>query len=585
MSEQAREGLLASQIEIKVDGTKLARDQMTDVVEVIVEQHSHLPAYFQIRIYDADFDYVDSGAPFDLTKEVEISGYNSAENKTVLLKGEIAAIEPVFMEGMQGELIVSGYDKSHRLYREKKSQAFLNIKDSDLASQIASNAGLSSDVEATSMVYDHIYQDNQTDIAFLRQRAWRIGYECFVRDGKLYFRKPPASGTETTVVWGESLIEFRPRIALAEQVDEVQVKGWDPAKKQAILGKATKGKLTPANGESKTPAAWASSFGNGKHVLVDLPVVSQAEADNIAQARLDEISGAGIEAEGRAFQVPAIMAGNFVKIENVGKRFSGKYLVTAATHRWTKDGLYCRFSVKGARTGLLADEMLHQRPLNRWPGGVVAIVTNTDDPEDWGRVKVKYPWMTDDAESWWARLAAPGAGPEAGFISIPEVDDEVLVIFDQGDFNQPIIVGGLWNGENAIPPPTAGAGQGEKPQVRTWQTLKGHWIAMYDNADDKIELVTVSGHSMVFDDANKKIAIDTSGGHKLYIDDQGKKIEITSSGGNKIVIDDNMRKVTVESGGDVQVKAGMNMKLEATGNIDMQANGMVNIKGSVVNIN
>lgn len=584
MSEQAQSGNLASQFEIKVAGTALAADQEANVMDVLVEQHTHLPAYFQITVYDAKFDFANGKMAFDLTKEVEIAGFKEDGSRAVLVKGEITAIEPMFKEGMIAYTIISGYDKSHRLYRESKSQAFLNIKDSDLASQIASNAGLSPQIDVTTTVYDHIYQDNQTDIAFLRQRAWRIGYECFVQDGKLFFRKPPASGNAVAMSWGQELIEFRPRMTLAEQVDEVQVKGWDPQKKEAILGKATKGTLYPQIGDAKLNS-WASSFGTGKHILVDVPVVSQAEADKIAQARLDEISGAEVEAEGKAFRRPDILAGAYVEIKNVGSRFSGKYLVTRAQHRLNEEGLYTTFSVKGARTGLVADEMLQQRPLNRWPGAVVAIVTNTDDPEDWGRVKVKYPWMTDEAESWWARLAAPGAGPEAGFINIPEVDDEVLIVFEHGDFNQPIIVGGLWNGKNAIPPPTAGAGQGEKPQVRTWQTLKGHWIAMYDNADDKIEIVTVSGHTMVFDDQNKVIEINSSGGHKMVIDDQGKKIEISSSGGHKIVLDDNGRKASVESIGDVQVKAAMNMKLEASANIDIQASGMVNIKGSMVNIN
>jgi uncharacterized protein len=108
-----------------------------------------------------------------------------------LIKGEITALEPVFGEGMVAELVVRGFDKSHRLYRETKSRAFLNKKDSDLAQEIAQAVGLSVQVDATSTVYDHIYQHNQSDLAFLMQRAWRIGYECFVEDGQLYFRKPP----------------------------------------------------------------------------------------------------------------------------------------------------------------------------------------------------------------------------------------------------------------------------------------------------------------------------------------------------------------------------------------------------------
>ena len=583
MSEQAI-GDLASQFDILVDGSPLANDLKADVLDVLVEQHTHLPAYFQIRIYDKNFAHID-GSSFDLTKEVEIEGYTNEGTPVSLVKGEITAIEPVLDEGLVANLIVSGYDKSHRLYREKKSDAFLNIKDSDLASQFASNAGLTAQVDATSTVYDHLFRENQSDIAFLRERAWRIGYECFVQEGKLYFRKPPSSGSTETIRWGVDLLSFRARETLAEQVDEVQIKGWDPEKKEAIVGKSAKGKLYPtstAGGEYGK----ASSFGTGRYTLVDIPVVSQAEADLVAQARHDEISGAFVEAEGEAYQRPGITAGKFVELEGVGKRFSGKYMVTRAIHRYdVEGGLRVRFSVKGTRTGMMADEMLHQRPLKRWTGVVTAVVTNTDDPNDWGRVKVKYPWLTEDAESWWARLAAPGAGPEAGFICVPEVDDEVLVCFEHGDFNRPVVLGGLWNGKDKIPPPTASSSTGERPLVRTWQSINGHYLAMYDNADQKVELMTTDGHIMVFDDTNKKVEITTAGGHKMLIDDQGKTIEISSSGGHKIVLDDNGRKVTMESTGDVQVTAGLNMKLEASANIDIQASGMVNIKGATVNIN
>jgi phage protein D len=481
-------------------------------------------------------------------------------------------------------LVIRGYDKSHRLFRESKSKAFLNIKDSDLATQFAGGAGLSAQVDATSTVYDHLYQDNQTDLAFLMQRAWRIGYECFVDDGKLYFRKPPISGTTVTLSWGEDLISFYPSMTLAEQVDSVEVKGWDPKTLQAILGKAQKGTLYPKNGDNKDGAKWASSFGTGKHTFVDIPVVSQAEANKIAEARLNELSGAFVEAEGTAIRRPDIKAGQFVKLEDLGTRMSGTYMVTSATHMFNYEGLITQFKVSGTRTGLLVEQMARQDPVKRWPGVVTAVVTNTDDPEDWGRVKIKYPWLTDDAETFWARLAGPGAGPTAGFIAIPEVGDEVLVAFEHGDINFPVIMGGMWNGKHAIPPATAGAATGEKPLIRSWHSIKGHTIDMYDNADQKIETITIDGHTLLMDDTNKKIELKTSGGHSAMFDDQGKKIEIKSSGGHKITLDDNGRKIIVESSGDLEIKSAANMKFQAGANLEMKATANLKIEGLMVDV-
>jgi uncharacterized protein involved in type VI secretion and phage assembly len=174
--------------------------------------------------------------------------------------------------------------------------------------------------------------------------------------------------------------------------------------------------------------------------------------------------------------------------------------------------------------------------------------------------------MSEDAESDWARVAAPGAGPEAGFIALPDVDDEVLVAFEHGDFSRPYILGGMWNGQHKLPPETEAAASGEIPLVRTWHSRTGHLIAMHDNSDNKIEIVT-------------------QGGHKIIMDDAGKKIEISSSGGLKITLDDNSSQVAVESGSTVEIKASSNMKLEAGGNLDIEASGQVNIKGAMVNLN
>lgn len=556
---------LASKIFIKVNGSEVQRPIMQNLQEVTVDQHSHLPHMFTIRLTDPTLELLDKG-PFDLTKEVEIAAAKPEGEKVTLIKGEITALEPQFEEGMIAELIVRGYDKSHRLYREIKSKAFLNVKDSDLANEIAQAVGLQAEVEQTSTVYDHIFQHNQSDLAFLMQRAWRIGYECFVDEGKLYFRKPPNGSGQATLTWGNDLLSFRPRMSLAEQVNEVLVKGWDVDKQKPIVGQAEKGRLYVEVEKSKEEAGRAGTFGTGKLVIVDQAMVSQAEADTLAAARMDEVSGAFLEAEGVAFRRPDIKAGQKVTLKSLGKRLSGTYLVTHANHVYTAEGLRTTFTVRGSRTGLLLEEMSQQQPIDRWPGVVIAVVTNTDDPKNWGRVKVKFPWMSDEAESDWARVVGVGAGPEAGLFVMPEVDDEVLVVFGQGDFSQPFVLGGLWNGQHKLPSEAAQAAKGEKPLVRTWHSRSGHWLAMYDNAKKKVELVTKGGHRFTLDDANKKITLTSSGGLTINLDDTGKKI-------------------TIESNGEIEVKATTNLKIQAGGNLDLQASGQINVKGSMINLN
>ena len=562
-----------SQITLKLDGNPVQRPILAKLVEVIVDQNTHLPAMFALCFHDSDLKMLDEG-PFDLTKEVEITAEKANGDKIMLMKGEITALEPIFDQGMVAKLAVRGYDKSHRLYRESKSRAFLNMKDSEIASKIAKEGSLQAVVDDSTTVYEHVFQHNQSDLQFLMQRAWRIGFECFVDQNKLYFRKPVTDSTAISLTWGSDLSSFRPRLTLAEQVDEVIVKGWDVDKMEAIVGQAENGRLYPQISESQNGAAWAGDFGTGKLIIVDQPVVSQAEANSLAAARLDELSGAFIEAEGMAFRRPDIRAGNKVKLEKLGQRLSGEYLVTNATHIYDASGLYTRFTVRGSRSGLLTEQMNKQRPISRWPGLVAAIVTNTEDPNNWGRVKVKFPWMTDDAESDWARVIGQGAGPEAGFVCLPEVDDEVMVAFEHGDFSRPYVLGGVWNGQHAIPSRLGDAANGEKPLVRVWRSRTGHEIAMHDDADNKVELTTAGGHLITFDDANQKIELTSTGGVTIVIDDTQKSLSVKADGDVKI-----------EAGANMELKAGANMKIEAGANLDLKANAQATLKGAMVNIN
>jgi len=573
----AKQAVLTTEFKLYIDGQKVSDAVKGMVAEITVDQSVHMPHMFTIRLYDPQLKMLDQG-PFDLTKVVKITASDSANQPTTLIEGEVTALEPIFGQDMVAELIVRGYDRTHRLYRETKSRAFLNKKDSDLAQELGQEANLSVVVDPTSTVYDHIFQHNQTNLAFLMQRAWRIGYDCYLNEGTLHFCKPKNSGSSLTLTWGDDLLSFRPRVTLAEQVDEVIVRGWDIEKQEAIVGKASDGHLYPDIKESQNGAAWGGEFGNGKVVLVNYPVVSQAEADTLANARLDEASGAFILAEGEALRRPDLKAGQMVALKLLGKRLSGRYLITSVTHSYTPEGFYSRFSVRGSRTGLLTDHFQKREPVKRWPGVVTAVVTNTDDPKNWGRIKVKFPWMTEDAESDWARVVVPGAGPEAGFYLLPEVNDEVLVIFEHGDFSRPYVIGGMWNGKHVVPPPINEAGQNERPLIRSWHSRTGHAITMYDDSKSKIEIKSSKGISIVIDDSNNKITI--SGSAEVHIQSEANmKLE---AGGNLDMKASGA--VTLEAGDSLDIKATRNMKLEAI-NTDINGSAQVAVTGAVIKLN
>jgi uncharacterized protein involved in type VI secretion and phage assembly len=193
------------------------------------------------------------------------------------------------------------------------------------------------------------------------------------------------------------------------------------------------------------------------------------------------------------------------------------------------------------------------RETERFYGLCVGIVTNNQDPEGMGRVKVRFPWLSGQHESAWARIAAPMAGPGRGAYFLPEVDDEVLVGFEHGIVEFPYVVGALWNGK-------------DQPPVK--------------NEDGKNNLRLIrsrSGHTIRLD--------DTDGKEKVEIWDKDGK--------NSIVIDSANNAITITAAADIQINCsqgklslvGKDVEVQADDKMTLQAGGEMVIKGATVNIN
>ncbi|HEV2705508.1 MAG TPA: contractile injection system protein, VgrG/Pvc8 family [Pyrinomonadaceae bacterium] len=338
--------------EILINGTTLPVDAAAHVVEVSVEEDTELPGMFSLEVVASDdlenvFQWVDDTSLFAVGNVVEVKlGY--VGQLTSVFKGELTGLEPSFSSERLPTLIVRGYDRRHRLTRGRHTRSFLKKKDSDIAAQIAREAGLTPQVTDSKVTHDYVLQANQTDYEFLIERAARIQYEVVVEDKTLNFH-PVANdkGAAITLKADEDLTEFHPRLSSVGQVSETAVRGWDPKNKKEILGKAQAGdEVSTMGGQQASAALSKKAFGVATALLSNLPVTTQAEADQIAIARfnnaaLELITGDAV-CDGRADLRP----GKVVKVDGVGKRFGGQYYVTAATHVYTPDGYSTRFSFR-----------------------------------------------------------------------------------------------------------------------------------------------------------------------------------------------------------------------------------------------
>ncbi|MBN2007534.1 MAG: VgrG-related protein [Anaerolineae bacterium] len=595
-----------AQFLIKIDGQDVSSAFMADLDEVVVDTSLYMPTMFTIRLRDDALKWVDD-ASLDLGKAVEISAETGTERggqSGLLFKGEITGLEPDFSGEGKTILVVRGYDKFHRLHRGKKTRTFLKTKDSDVAQTLAGEAGLSTDIDATSVTHDYLLQNNQTNMEFLMSRAERIGYQVYVTDGKLCFKKGTYSVKGPELTLGENLYSFRPRWAATHQTDKVVVQGWDAKAKQAITSTLSADSALNQGGMTKTGGdAAKSAFGTAQAVVTTRPIFTTGEAEALGGAVNYDIGRDFVQAEGICEGDPTLKAGAQITVANVGTRFKGKYFVTWAAHIYNaEEGYTTSFSISGRQPNtishLLESGNGHERQ-GLVEGVVVGLVTNNNDPDDLGRVKVKYPWLPKDQgaeiESDWIRVVSPMAGAERGFYYLPEVDDEVLVAFEHGDVHRPYMIGMLWNSKDKPPLPIGEVVSSGKVNKRVIKSRTGHVIILDDTSgQEQIVIRDKTGQDEIIIDAKEKNLIINIG-NNITIEAKGKisqtsTQDTTMESKAKLTIKSTSN-MTIESQGNMSLKSTGNMTLEATGNLSMkglttkvEGSTMTEVKGSIIKI-
>lgn len=246
---------------------------------------------------------------------------------------------------------------------------------------------------------------------------------------------------------------------------------------------------------------------------------------------------------------------------------------------------------------------------------VVGIVTDNVDPEELGRIKVKYPTLPGEPESHWLRQVAPMGGQERGLYALPEVNDEVLVMFMQGSQDVGVIVGQFWNGvdkppteaKDGMPTPgdsgalerstdefTQGSTDLSANDRRFWRSRSGHLIAMDDTGGAETIQIWDKEHvlALVFDSVEQRILLTNSQGdihirtkNDLYLE-AGNDMIVTAKNNFDLLVHNDMlvnvdMNMTFESGMESSWKAGMNFKVEATQNFEAKATMDAKIEGTM----
>jgi phage protein D len=324
---------LKADVEVRIDGHAVG-----GVTGVAVRRDVWAPGVCEVRLSGAskDFESFLSGtSKLDVGSPVEIDMGYTGRLKPVMT-GEITGFELEVRSGGK-ELTVCVHEPGHRLLRGRKTRPFRQKTDRQIALEVADQAGfeLGPQAKDTGVILEYVLQHNQTDWEFLQQRARHLGYELRVEGRTLFFQEPGNNSTKelTLELEGSALLEFRPRLSTVGLVGEVVVQGWNPRDKEAITGKASSKSQGRQMGGSRSGLAITDEkFGPARGTIVDRPVLSQAEADQIARGRLGDMALAYITGEGVVIGRNDLAPGRVVEIKGFGKTFSGLYYLVSVRH-------------------------------------------------------------------------------------------------------------------------------------------------------------------------------------------------------------------------------------------------------------
>jgi phage protein D len=542
------------QVALDIRGTRMSEELYSLLSLVRVEESVHLPDAFLLRFDDPHFELFDR-MTFEMGTRIDI-GFVAGSEIVTVTHGEVTAIAVEQGAGGRHELVVSGMDATHRLARGPKTKSYLQMTDADIVSDVAGRYGFDTDIDATREVHDYVLQSSQSDLAFLKQRAERIGYDLWIAEGTLHFKQhPQAPGTAPALTWGENLHKFKVRFSSTERCDEVTVRAWDPSGKTAIVASADTGDPgTTASAASHLADSARSAFGRVKRFAGQFPIPTQSEADALARSLLLKASGEEVIFRAEAAGDPRIAAGALVEIKSAGEKLSGSYRITSAEHIYGSGSPYLtRFVCGGKEPGTLADLVAGNGAGSMkagWGSLVFATVTNNDDPVGIGRVKVKFGSLTDGDESGWAKVLSPGAGPDRGVQCTPEVGDEVLVGFEHDDKRVPVVLGATWNGQDK--PPTSPV-EGGKVKTRSWVSRAGNSLTLDDSEGDTSVTVKAGGTGSALTLKKDKSSLEAD-----------QKLTIT--------------------GAEIEIAARQKLTLKAP-QIEIAGDGQVTVKGGVIKLN
>ncbi|MCB2229526.1 hypothetical protein KQH82_02340 [bacterium] len=406
---------------------------------------------------------------------------------------------------------------------------------------------------------DSILQYEETDFEFIKRMTSSNGAFSFYDGEEFRIIKKPL-GADVDLTFREDLASFS--VALGTAPMRYEAGTYDYLQSKPFQAKQDKGSGSPSGEFGKSIRASGDMFPQQHGFLLKAShATDQSSLSTSVKGAVDRSIGRMVKCTGVSSRL-GVKLGHSIRVSSAGI-YNGVYMVMAVRHKLEAGGYSNEFEC--VPVDMAYPTLISKRAFMDFL--VVGRVTDVEDPEQLGRVQVKFQWLGEKIAPIWARLAVPHAGPERGWMTLPEIDDEVIVGFDRGNPAHPVILGFLYH--SAAKPPAESTAK--PPEVRVFTTKGGNKILFSDEQGGENILITTK-----------------DGANSLLLTMDGPKINVESKGDIKI----KGKTITLEADNNIEVKAGGDFKVDAKMNlqtkagVNYQAEGaMVKIKGNIINLN